>query len=490
MKINLANILKTYPLFVFLLPLFFVLHGYNVFYPLIPASDLLLLTCLYLAGAILLFFLFWLIYKKWNKAAILAFVLQSFNFFFGPVHDFLKGSFFGRYSFLLPFILILSIIIFLVLRKTTHRFIKVTQYLNLLLILLCIIDIISILSKSSFSKPTALPDDNTLTICQDCPKPDIYYIIADEYGGLSQLKSLFNFDNIGFENELRKRGFHIIENSKSNYNYTIFSAPSILNMDYLSGIEGINRSVKDKRLTSEIMKNNRVVRFLKRQGYEIFNHSIFDLDGLPAQNHGSILPAPTRPLQSQTLLYRLQKDLWYHLVTTLKISAAEKALIYQDKRNNELFIELTSKTAKVETNKPKFVYTHLMMPHYPYYYNKDGKETSYEFLHDEYAADGTRYTSYIQYCNTLFLQFIDELKSASRKPPIIIFMSDHGFKSFKNNANDSSSFFNLNAVFLPDSSYAGFYKGMSNVNQFRVLLNTEFRQKLPMLKDSVSFITE
>src|SRR5436190_1627692 len=152
MKINLVNILKTYPLFVFLLPLFFVLHGYNVFYPLIPASDLLLLTCLYLAGAILLFFLFWFIYKKWSKAAVLAFVLQSFNFFFGPVHDFLKGSFFGRYSFLLPFILILSIIIFLVVRKTTHRFIKVTQYLNLLFILLCIIDIISILGKSSFSK--------------------------------------------------------------------------------------------------------------------------------------------------------------------------------------------------------------------------------------------------------------------------------------------------------------------------------------------------
>lgn len=53
-------------------------------------------------------------------------------------------------------------------------------------------------------------------------------------------------------------------------------------------------------------------------------------------------------------------------------------------------------------------------------------------------------------------------------------------------ANDATMpFYNLNAVYLPQKSYSGWYNGINNVNQFRVLLNTLFHQQMPLLADSI-----
>jgi len=49
---------------------------------------------------------------------------------------------------------------------------------------------------------------------------------------------------------------------------------------------------------------------------------------------------------------------------------------------------------------------------------------------------------------------------------------------------------NLNSILLPGKNYNGYYNGMSNINQLRILLNNEFGQKLPLLKDSTIFIAE
>jgi len=69
-------------------------------------------------------------------------------------------------------------------------------------------------------------------------------------------------------------------------------------------------------------------------------------------------------------------------------------------------------------------------------------------------------------------------------------MSDHGFRQLADTTAKKYYFMNLNAVYLPAGNYSGFYDGMSNVNQFRVILNAQFGQKLPLLKDSIIFLRE
>ncbi|HYE54213.1 MAG TPA: hypothetical protein VD996_05190, partial [Chitinophagaceae bacterium] len=64
---------------------------------------------------------------------------------------------------------------------------------------------------------------------------------------------------------------------------------------------------------------------------------------------------------------------------------------------------------------------------------------------------------------------------------VILLMGDHGYKHSK----DKGRYQTLNAVYLPSKNYSGWYEGMTHVNQFRVLFNAVFDQRLPLLKDSL-----
>jgi hypothetical protein len=70
--------------------------------------------------------------------------------------------------------------------------------------------------------------DTNLFECRSCNRPDIFFYILDEYSGNTALKQLFHFDNSAFERQLEQRGFYVVKQSRSNYNYTPFSVASIL----------------------------------------------------------------------------------------------------------------------------------------------------------------------------------------------------------------------------------------------------------------------
>jgi hypothetical protein len=67
-------------------------------------------------------------------------------------------------------------------------------------------------------------------------------------------------------------------------------------------------------------------------------------------------------------------------------------------------------------------------------------------------------------------------------------LGDHGFREGVKKEEYNYVFMNLNAIYLPEKNYDGFYDSISNVNQFRVLLNNQFEQHLPLLKDSTIFL--
>src|SRR5882757_478994 len=123
MKDKLIIFLKKYPLFLYLLPVFFVLHGFTENYDFVPVKDAALLALIYLAASIILLLLFRLFYKNRVKAAFLAFLLMAYYFFFGSIQDSLRhlfpGSWITRYVFILPvsFCIVILAIIFLKKRK-------------------------------------------------------------------------------------------------------------------------------------------------------------------------------------------------------------------------------------------------------------------------------------------------------------------------------------------------------------------------------------
>ena len=478
--------------FIFILPVFFVFHGFVEHYNFIPLKDVFLLMLLYLGITLIVAGISWLFYHNLIKTAFISFYVMFFSFFFGSIQDFFRkyfeNSFFSRYSFILSlaFLLFIALAIWLKKRKTSLQ--NFTLYLNILLLLLITIDFFWLGAKIIRKESSLAPATAGMAVCDTCKKPDIFFIILDEYAGNTELKNLFGFDNSEFENQLKLRGFYIANESRSNYNFTPFSVASILNMDYLA-LRMKEKAPGNIDYCYQEIKNSRVVNFLTANGYEFYNYSIFDFEGRPAINYDSFLPNSTSLITSQTFFSRVMKDIRFNIGTgKWKFKAALKRITYKHLHNNENILRVTNTIASKTTAKPKFVYAHLMMPHYPYYFNSKGEALPIEKLFEGQETNKENYIEYLQYSNRQILRFIDQIIAGSEEPPVIMLLGDHGFRHITKKEERKYAFMNLNAIYLPGKNYSQFYDSMSNVNHFRIFFNTAFQQRLPLLKDSTIFL--
>lgn len=482
--------IKPFPFFLLLLPLFFVLHGYGQNISSVTGSECFELVAEYLLVSGLLFLLGLLSYRRWQKAALFSFGLLFVHLFFGAFHDGLKrisgGFFLAKYSVLLPLLALLLIFFLLYLKRSKGFYKRFFVYLNLIFAVLVLIDLPRLFSNSpEFVKSGMKP-------CTTCDKPDVYFIVADEYADSVSLSELMHFNNGAFQSALRERGFHVVNGSRGNYNFTPFAVASLFRMDYLQNIVGSNSNRKDINICQTAINRNPTIAFFKENGYEIKNLSIFTVDGQPAQVKQGYLVMGKDLITSQTLLQRLQRDLGYHLVTTLKIHSEIERYAFYTKRGNDKLISLLQKETRQKNDRPRFIYTHLLMPHYPYYFDKNDRQRPLSFLVPGHESNREGYIEYLQYANKIFLNLIDDILKQTAHPPIIIFMGDHGFREYglTKESSPNYNFMNLNTVLLPNRNYAPFYDGISGVNQFRALFNSSFDQRLPMLKDSTRFLQE
>lgn len=482
---------KEKPVYFLLLPVFFVFHGYTENYNFIPLKDALLLLSLYLFSSLAIVFLFWILYRNLSKAALLSFAAMVFYFFFGYIYDNLykidPGGLFSKYSVIIGFFLLgfLLLAIFLLRYKSSLQ--KWNYSFNVFLVCLLLVDVFWLGTKI-FKEKRQLNTNlsSAFTVCTSCNKPDIYLIVADEYAGDKQLKETMNFDNSNFKKELKTRGF-FSSVSSSNYNYTTFSISSMLQMDYLHGIVSRSMDHNDLSICYNAIRENNVYRFLSANSYQLYNFSIFDIHDQPSITASSVLPERLRFITAQTLFNRVEKNILFNMANGLGAAVKKKSLYLYYESNVRALDSLKAIVHK-KTTGPKFVYTHLIMPHFPYYFNRFGQRRPPEEIQSGTERDVSKYLDYVQYTNSILLQLVDSIRANSIKPPIIILLSDHGFRQYPTETDKKYFFSNQLNICLPDHNYGSFYSGISNVNLFRVLFNTEFHQQLPLLPDSTHYI--
>lgn len=485
MKLN-----TKFPFYLLLLPVFFFLHGLNEnFVPdLLPVAAWL--TLLYIGIAVAIAGLVWLWLRDLRKAALFSAWLMTFNFFFGALHDFARthfpGSFFTKYSIIIPAFIIITIVLAYWLKKKSKTLLQATLFANLLLVVLIAIDAVTLLSRYAEKRTSRNVTDlrPLFRACDTCAKPDIYLVVPDEYANRQALQELSGFDNSGFENELRRRGFYVVDSSRSNYNATIYSMASILSMDYIKDLDPDRMNARDMQVCQQFIRRNNFIRFVKQQGYRIVNHSYFDLDTRKKAVHNPFYPTSQSVFIHQTFTKRLRKDLGHQLFSEKEVERIIRYHLY----NNRHTENLTWSTALSKDSTPKFVYVHFEMPHHPYYFDSKGREKPYRELTDSFTMDRKAYAEYVGYANQRLLQLVDHIRANAKTPPVIVLLSDHGFRQVAADVPHHYYFMNLSAVFLPNQHYNAFYPGMSNVNVLRSVLNAQFGQRLPLLKDSTSFL--
>lgn len=415
--------------------------------------------------------------------------LSFFYFFFGNILDLVRNiignSVLLRYRYIFLIAVVFFSVLFFLLRRSNNHFTKLTFYLNILFLLLIVFDLGLLVIKipAENKKREFFPAKEGFTLCDSCTKPDIYLIIPDEYPGFSALKEDFGFDNSSFQTELEKRNFHIAD-SRSNYNSTPFSVASTLGMQLLP-LSKKKQDYNTVRYSYEVIRHSPALKFLNASGYKFYNCSIFDFDGQPAHEYAQFLPYGINLVTAQTLKDRVMNDFRQDVIDgKTGFKDLQKKLVYENLHFNDDILNETVSIASEKNAEPKFVYTHLMMPHSPYYYDSKGNASPMNKLNGNSRWDTAAFIQYLQYTNNKLLWLVDKILSSSATPPVIIILSDHGFRFRDNKLHPHHEFTNLNTIYFPDKNYNEIYDSISNVNLFRVIFNKYFKQQLPLLPDT------
>ena len=485
---------KKFPVYLVLLLVFYLFHNYNQIFGFIPFTQILyyLIFCF---SAVLCYWLIYFFYKSSQKAGVLAFLLSAFFLFFGQYHDFLKialsGSFLSSYKVVVPFSLLFIFLLWGYLNKRPNALSRFSQYLHVLMMVLCVIETFLLLYNGS----RFLKDKNLIypefSICNkytssnipDSLKPDIYYMVFDEYTNNKTLQEIWGFDNSDISNWLTSRDFYNIPESNSNYTLTPFSISSTLNMNYLPRETGEIGTARNYLLANRSISTNETFCLLKKESYTIrfiapFSNAIEQNEIRPFFDE-----LFERQLSASTFWGRFRKDVYWNFQKTGKIS---KDPPQGDQRKAEEVAftvkKIKSTTDSLVNRKPKFVYGHFMITHEPHVFDSTGKILTGNNSMPKQEAFFT-YTQQVLYANRIIKELVDYIRSNNKKKTIIIIQGDHGYS--KHQPSRLRYYFPIfNAIYFPDKNYDQFYKTMSPINTFRILFNQYFYQKLEVLKDS------
>ena len=495
------SIKKAPPLYLFLLLVFYLLHHYNELFGFISLTQIFfyLAICLF---TIILFLLLSLICKSSPTAAFSTFCVLAFFLFFGPVHDLLKSifgkSFFSSYKFVVPVSFFLIVLSTLYLNSRSASLTKLSRYLNMLFVIFCALELIMVVVNTFRVLKTnnlIYPD---MRLCNtyssvdlpDSSKPDIYYLVFDEYTNNSTLQKLWGFDNSPITNWLSNNGFYVISESNSNYNATPFSLGSTFNMNYLDKEIGDKGSSINDLRANKSLSINETFCILNKENYAIrfiapFNNSI-ENNGL--SHYFDYLSE--EQLYASTFLGRFARDILWNFKKKKPARFENFSNSYTGKAEdiNRTIAEIKSTTDTSIHRNAKIVYGHLMITHEPHLFDSTGNLRSSEDFTTNNQPFST-YTTQVLYANKVIQGLVSHIQATNKKNTVIIIQGDHGYRSLPTSMRNYY-FPIFNAVYFPDKNYAKLYKEMSPVNTFRIFFNQYFNQKYELLKDSSTVVKQ
>ncbi len=252
--------------------------------------------------------------------------------------------------------------------------------------------------------------------------------------GNDGLQTRFHFDNDRLTRVLKGDGFFIPRMSRSNYNFTFFSMPSIFNMNYLKGeVQGSTNSETLLRFSSgiKLIKNAKIIDFLKGDGYRIVNLSPFALDSSEEKisAYRSITAYGKDMIATQTIFYNLTEKFAWEINQKEWLDLTDPLDYYNRYYNKYVEEHVIGETAASDSGRPKFTYAHFFLPHSPFYKDSSGKDISLKYqLQDmpESAKVGL-YLGFIKYTNTVLIPMVANMIKNDPQA-IIIIMSDHGLR--------------------------------------------------------------
>lgn len=304
--------------------------------------------------------------------------------------------------------------------------------------------------------------------------PDIYFIILDCYTSQEYYQKVCNFDNRPFLNQLKQRGFCIPEKTHSNYEGTVYSLASILNMDYLP-------NKKNQRLLSHMWEHNNVAFFLKKLGYMTMD--FYRSSQLPIKKsrwHTQLFHELYSFCFNYFSMGRYFLEHWTPLYP-LTSSYTEKVV------RKRIESKLSLLRDAIQLKSPKFIYAHFLIPHPPHVFDRNGNPLTVDTSMPDLERLHYGHVEGTKFINKEIIKIIDLILKQSKTPPIIILQGDHGYDY---TCSGKLLYQILNSYYLPHGGEKKLYPSITPVNSFRVIFNHYFGTQLPLLKDKAHGTTK
>jgi hypothetical protein len=308
-------------------------------------------------------------------------------------------------------------------------------------------------------------------------RPDVYYIILEEYGGEQALKDYFGYDNSPFLNFLSGKGFYVSHDSVTNYPRTELSVASSLNMKYINYLaQKYGTDTRDITPLIKLMQDNQIGRVMKSLGYRYI------------QLGSWWSPTATSPIADVNVRFGGMSEFAQLLYETTALSPEADEDSRRQKWKDALF-QFSALTRLERFKGPRFVFAHIICPHGPIVFDQNGRYISQS---EEQSLPRTgRYVNQLLYVNKRVEEIVNSLLSRpADQQPIIIIQSDEGpYAGAPTDWTDPTvadlerKFGILNAYYFPGLEHTGLYQTITPVNTFRVMLNTYFGAHVPLLPD-------
>ena len=370
-------------------------------------------------------------------------LLVSFSLFwffsYGHIETFLQQA--AKHSALLanPFvmytmwILVFEVGIWLVLRYGNRLTADYTM-LTIMAIALIALPVFKIVS-GQFERlrgETRLPivDTHSMSAAK-VELPDIYYIVLDGYARADTLKGIYKMDNTPFLSYLRTNGFQIADRATSNYCQTMLSLSSSLNMDYVDSLlnHKLRPDSQDRYPLSLLIRNNRAFDIARKMGYTTVAFGN-DYELSNAKGADIFIKSKKSMSSFNSLLLSL---------TPVEVLTKPDSSIsgYENHRAGVLSI-LKRLPSIVQGKKPTFVFAHILVPHPPFVFGRDGKPcyasrryglndgSHFRAIGGTTAEYRIGYRDQVMFVNGRIEQVITQILAKAKRPTVIILQGDHG----------------------------------------------------------------
>jgi hypothetical protein len=316
-------------------------------------------------------------------------------------------------------------------------------------------------------------------------RPDIYYLIPDDYARPDVLRRYFRFDDSRFRRALQRRGFVLAPGVRSPYSKSELNMAAAMNFDYLSRLPHIlGASSQDVLLVRKLIEDSRAARSLTSQGYRSTHIDSDNITFAGDNPHISPLAAPD--------------NLTYLWLRNSLLRVVGGPVGFTDSATNQRFRKSVRSAfrklgATAGARGPKLVLFHTLMPHDPYIFGAHGQAVTFPDASDTGHSTklGMRYyVRQLQFINHELLAAVNTILARSARPPVIVIQSDEGFEALAEDWGAATvrdmRVKGILALYLPGSPKPQVPHDLNTVNTWRLLFNRYFGTHYPLLP-SVSY---